>query len=647
MPTLFLLTLAALTGGFVDSPGPAKPPVGSSVADFALDEGKGGVRHLSDWSSRRLVCVVFLRAECPVAELYATPLADLADRFEPRGVTFLGVSTDPHDDPAALARFAAEHEVKFPLLRDRGEVVAKLGATRTPEVVVLDDQRRIRYRGRIDDRYAVGSRRDEARSHDLVAALEELLEGREVSRPETKAVGCPIDRPTPARKEAEVTYSRDVAPLLERRCVSCHRPGQIGPFSLTTYRGAASRAGAIVEAVESDRMPPWHADPRYGKFANDIRLTDSEKKVLIGWAESGCAEGDSADAPKKAAKHSAGWRIPEPDLVVSMPEPFTVPAQGVVEYQRFEVDPGFREDRWVRGAEIQPGNRKVVHHCNVFLKAPGSQGEAHSPGALGSYCLATTTPGSPPMVLPTGMAKRIPAGWRLVFVVHYAPVGTVQVDRTSIGLLFADRASVRKEVATNLMFDLDLRIPPHEANHRVEQTRRFESDVLLISMFPHMHLRGKSFRYQAIFPDGRLETLLDVPRYDFNWQNRYELAEPKRLPAGTTLQCIAHYDNSADNPANPDPDATVFAGQQSWEEMFNGYYDITLADQDLTRPSTRVEVLSKGATRSAVPVSLLACAVWAFMIWGCRNRAKLCPAIPGRAPTEPIDTVFDEGEQGA
>jgi hypothetical protein len=239
-------------------------------------------------------------------------------------------------------------------------------------------------------------------------------------------------------------------------------------------------------------------------------------------------------------------------------------------------------------------------------------------GELGSYCLAAMTPGSPPMILPQGMAKRIPAGWRLLFVVHYSPIGTAQVDRTSIGLVFLDASKVKKEVATNLLFDPDLQIPPHAPNHRVERTRRFDEDVLLLAMFPHMHLRGKSFRYEVIFPNGREEILLDVPRYDFRWQNRYELAAPRRLPAGTTLRCVAHFDNSTGNPANPDPSALVKAGKQSWEEMFNGYYDIVLADQDLTRPgpwSRSVAISARTAHQSATMLIGLACAIAAGGLW--------------------------------
>jgi hypothetical protein len=250
------------------------------------------------------------------------------------------------------------------------------------------------------------------------------------------------------------------------------------------------------------------------------------------------------------------------------------------------VDPGFREDRWVRAAEVLPENKKVVHHCNIFLQPPGSSdpSDIRLVGKLGSYCLTQTAPGTPAMILPDGMAKRIPAGWKIVFVLHYQTVGSVQTDQTRLGLTFADPATVKQEVATLLMFDTELRIPPGEAHHEVAQTWAVQRDVLLLSLFPHMHFRGRSFRYELIAPDGREEILLAVPRYDFSWQHRYLLAEPRRIPAGSRLRCTAVYDNSADNPANPDSTVEVRTGMQSWEEMFNGYFDVVLADEDRTRP---------------------------------------------------------------
>jgi hypothetical protein len=322
-------------------------------------------------------------------------------------------------------------------------------------------------------------------------------------------------------------------------------------------------------------MPPWHANPEYGKFANDPRLSDDQKRLIDAWVAGGAPEGNPADLPPPA-DFTDDWGIGTPDLVVSMAEPFTVPAEGVVAYQYFEIDPDFHEDKWVRAAEIRPGNRAVVHHCNVLLKPPGSADIA-TVGMLESQCLAVAAPGTPPLRLPDAMAMRVPAGWHFLFQVHYTPAGSVQTDRTSLGLLLADPRQVKREVAMRILTAPDLCIPPYAADHRVERSHRFAEDVLLLALFPHKHLRGKAFRYEALYPDGRVETLLEVPRYDFNWQHRYELAEPKRLPAGTTLRCTAWYDNSAANPANPDPAATVREGEQVWDEMFRAHFEIAPA----------------------------------------------------------------------
>ncbi len=563
------------------------------VPDFTLRDHRGAERHLSDWRDSKVVVVAFLGVDCPLVKLYTRRLNEIAKEYQGRGVSVIGINSNQHDGIRDIARFVRAHEVNFPLLKDSDNRVAdQFGATRTPEVFLLDQSRAVCYRGRVDDQYGVGLQRARPGRRDLVMAIDEVLAGKAVSVPVTTAPGCFIDRLDRAAKEGRVTYTRHVAPILHRHCVGCHRPGEIAPFPLTNYQQTIGWAETIREVVDEGRMPPWSASPEHGKFQNDPRLSDADRKTIVEWVRTGCPEGDPADLPPLPQRPD-GWNIPKPDVVLTMPEPFTVPAEGVIEYQRIEIDPGVKEDVWVRAAEVRPGNRAVVHHCTVFLKPPGAD-EPQTQGKLGSYCLAATAPGTPPLVLSDGMAKRIPAGWKLVFVMHYTPVGTVQTDRTSIGLVLADPASVRREVATHLLYDEELRIPPRVENHRVEKTWEAPADVLILAMFPHMHLRGKSFRYEAVFPDGSTEVLLDVPHYDFNWQHRYVLTEPKRLPKGTQVRCIAIYDNSANNPANPDPDREVLAGKQTWDEMFNGYFDWCLADEEpdsASAPGTRRVVL--------------------------------------------------------
>ena len=587
---------------------PLPEPTEQRIDDFQMRDARGQLHCLHDFRASQLVVVVFLGVDCPLARMYGPRLAELAREYERRGVAFLALDANQHDTPSDLLRYLRDHPLPFPLLKDVGNVVAdQFGAERNPEAFVLDAQRVVRYRGRIDDQYTPGLQKARPSRRDLAVALQELLEGKRVSRPLCRASGCRISRVGKPAERGDYTYTRDIAPLLRRHCQTCHRPGDIAPFSLTTYKDAVGWADTIREVVSEGRMPPWHADARYGKFANDPSLSDREKKTLFAWIDGGCPPGDGDESSPSSASANP-WRIPTPDRIVTMPQPFTVPAEGTIEYQLFVVDPGFTEDQWIQAAEVRPGNRAVVHHCNVFLQPPGSDGIQFQ-GELSSYCLVAAASGTPPLVLTEGMAKRVPAGWRFVFVMHYTPVGSVQIDRTSLGLKFADPRTVKKEVATKLMYDLDLCIPPGVPAYRLSQTWQMNREVLLLAFFPHMHLRGKSFRYEAFYPDGASEILLDVPHYDFNWQHRYELAEPKRLPAGSRLCCTAVYDNSAKNPVNPDPTAKVRAGEQTWDEMFNGYFDVVLADEDLTRPEPSAKQAWRGVRPCFQPKVALAIVV--------------------------------------
>jgi peroxiredoxin len=558
---------------------PAKTPLGTRVQSFELRDFRGKSYSLDDFQDKQILVVAFLGTECPLALQYAPRLAQLSQRFAERGVAFIGINANQQDSITELAGYAKVHEIKFPLLKDVGNIVAdQMGAVRTPEVFVLDHNRLVRYWGRIDDQYIPGRQRKQATREDLVVALEELLAGNEVSQAVTDVQGCRIGRIHRAKADAQVTYSKHIAPLLNSRCVECHRPGEIAPFSLTNYAEVAGWAETMLEVVGQNRMPPWHASPEYGHFRNDRRLTDSEKQLLSAWVEAGAPQGDPKDLPAPP-RFAEGWRLPRVDQEVFISETsFEVPAEGTVNYKYFVVDPGFQEDKWVQGAEVRPGNRAVVHHI-ILATRGGSRKRGRGDGRFESNFLAATAPGAQPMTLGDGMAKLVPAGSKLVFQVHYTPNGSPQKDRSSVGLMFVDADQVRKQVATLAVDTHLLLIPPLVSDYTHEAWHTFRQDTLLLSLFPHMHLRGKVFRYEAQYPDGTKEILLDVPRYDFAWQQTYELAEPKLLPKGTMMRCIAHYDNSPENLGNPNPKSVVHWGEQTWDEMLMGFLDMTTPDE--------------------------------------------------------------------
>jgi hypothetical protein len=377
-----------------------------------------------------------------------------------------------------------------------------------------------------------------------------------------------------AAPDARPTYARDIAPIFQRRCQDCHRPGEVAPMSLLSYEEARPWARSIKRHVLSRGMPPWHADPAHGKFANDPRLGEAEIKTIGDWVDAGAPEGDAADHPP-AREFVDGWVIGTPDAVFTMPQEYRVPAEGTVPYQYFTIPTGFTEDRWVQAAEVRPGNRAVVHHIIVFVLEPGSRGIR---GNVWQNHLCGTAPGEAPDVFPPGTGKRIQAGSQLLFQVHYTPNGTASSDRSQVGLIFA-REPVRP-VYTRTAWNLTFRIPPGAPDHPVTASYTFSRRSTLLGLMPHMHLRGKSFRYELELPGGERETLLWVPRWDFNWQHHYILAAPRDIPAGSTIHCTARYDNSKDNPANPDPTATVRWGDQTWEEMMIGFITFIRPDDE-------------------------------------------------------------------
>lgn len=584
---LFLILFAT---SVVAGPQQNKAPINQRVESFKMRDARGAERSLQEFADQKLVVLVFVGCECPVAKLYGPRLAELAKQLEPKGVAFIGVNSNQQDLPSEIAHWAKLAGISFPILKDPNNVLAdKLGAVRTPEVFLLDADRKVRYWGRIDDQYGVGFTRPKPGRRDLSMAIEELLAGKDVSQPVTEAPGCFIGRVHLTAKKGEVTYNKHVAGILNRRCVECHRPGQIGPFSLTSYEEALGWTDTIEEVIRERRMPPWHADPRYGSFSNDCRLTDNEMQLIFDWIKGGAPQGDPKDLPAPP-KFADTWRIPKPDVVISVPKPFKVPAAGTVPYQFFLVETGFTEDKWVKAAEVRPSNRAVVHHVLIFVQPAGGYPPERRLGFASNW-LAATVPGARPMILPDGMAKFVPAGAKLLFQIHYTPNGAPQEDQTSVALSFADPRTVRREVQTEMVANNKFQIPPGAASHTVEATRVLPEDMLVMTYMPHTHLRGRAFRYEAQFPDGKQEILMDLPRYDFNWQNSYVLSEPRVFPKGTTIRCVAVYDNSSANRSNPNPNATVKWGDQTWEEMMIGYLDLTPVNQDLLKnpkPATKL-----------------------------------------------------------
>jgi peroxiredoxin len=580
----FTAVLLMCTAGFVatQSAPPTTVPPSSSVSNFTLSDYRGKEVSLSDFRNSKLVVLAFLGTECPLAKQYASRLEQIALRYRQDQVVVVGVNSNVQDNLTEVAAFVRRNGLRYMMLKDAGNVVADaVGASRTPEVLLLDSRRIIRYRGRIDDQFSVGIMRDKPGREDLKAAIEELLAGKQVSVPQTTVTGCRIGRVREAIESSEVNYSDHIASIFRDHCVNCHREGEIAPFSLASYEDVVGWGEMIAEVVRENRMPPWHADPRYGKFSNDCSLSEADKQLIYTWVRNGCPEGNRGQIVQSEIL-SDGWQLPrEPDKIFKMAaKPHTVPAsvgpEGIA-YQNFWVDPGFSKDTWIKAIEVRPGNRVVVHHIVVYLHPHGK--EENFRGFLTGrefYYLGAYLPGflaGEPF--PPGAAKKIPAGSWLRFEMHYVPVGTEQQDLSYLGLLLEDADKVTNEVRTLAVVKSDFEIRPRLDNQTfVKTSAPTPIDVQLLAFFPHMHLRGKAFEYVAEYPSRNREILLSVPRFDFNWQTRYVLNAPKKLPAGSRITITASYDNSEANLANPDPSATVVNGEQTWDEMMVGYIDV-------------------------------------------------------------------------
>ena len=377
------------------------------------------------------------------------------------------------------------------------------------------------------------------------------------------------------------TFSKDVAPVLYTHCVECHRAGEAAPMALTSYQEARPWAKAIKAAVLQHVMPPWLADPHYGAFKNERKLSPQEIETIAAWADGGAPEGDPKLTPS-LPHFESGWNIGKPDVVFDIGRDYQVPASGTIAYQYFTVPTNFTEDKWVEAAEIRPDKRAVVHLIIVFVQGPNA--DANQKREVGSL-LVGFAPGEPPTVFEPGTAKLIKAGSKLLFQVHYTTNGKPATDRSYVGLKFAKEPPKYKAITANAL-QHNFVIPPGDPNYEVKSTWTAKEDVALLGLMPHMHLRGKDFKYTVVYPDGREEVILDVPKYDFNWQLNYDFAKPVELPKGSRIDCVAHFDNSPNNKFNPDPTKEVKWGDQTWEEMMIGWFTYTVPNKPAAQPAS-------------------------------------------------------------
>ena len=650
---LFLLvplgTPAGLLARVPDGDGKREPTVsiGDKVKDFSLRDLQGAPHRLSSYKKKAIV-LAFNGIGCPISKLYASRLQRIHEEYGKKGLQVLGINANQQDGVRELRAFANKYGLSFPILKDHENVVADgLSAERTTEVFLLDSSLALRYRGRIDDQYtitqrSVGLRKDRPEVRYLTEAIETVLAGKEVRTPRTEALGCVIGKKRRVRDATSITYHGHVEQIIQSKCQPCHRKGQIAPFELVSYDDAAGWAGMIREVVENRRMPPWHADPRYGRFSNDRSLSAEERTSLIRWVDNGTPRGDPEDG-SPAVDFPGDWQIGKPDAVFETPRAFHVPAEGTVDYQYFTVKTSFEEDRWVQAMEIRPGHHAVVHHILIFCVDPKDpeRSRRETRGGTRGY-FAAMVPGERPIIYEEGLAKRLPSGATLIFQIHYTTNGKAVTDRSRIGMVFA-RKPVKHRVRTRSAVETRLRIPASAKGHEVSARYTFTRDARILSFLPHMHLRGSAFEYRAHHParvkvskapwegsfhrrtierlrfdrrnseliwvgelsdkhyealakvytskadrlaladlrkKSRSEILLKVGPYDFGWQNTYRLAEPKRMERGSILEARATYDNSPSNPALTRDmwNKEVRWGEQNWEEMMIGYFDVVAVE---------------------------------------------------------------------
>lgn len=537
---------------------------GETVDNFRLLDHTGKSRQLYYLSDMKAVVLMAQGNGCDASRKAVPELEALRDKYKEQGVEFLLINSNLQDTRDQIVKEAAARNIHLPILMDDTQIVGEsLGLVRNGEVLVINPQGwKLAYRGPVSARKASYT----------ADAVDALVKGTAVKTATADAKGCAISMPERSHKQAhaKISYEKTIAPMLIDNCVTCHRQGGIGPWQMTSYDMIKGFSPMIREVVRTERMPPWHADPHYNVFSNDRSLSKDEVKTLVHWIEAGSPRGSGGDPLAELKKTWPEWSLGEPDLIVEIPA-FDVPATGVIPYQMPSVANPLDHDQWVRAVDFQPGARTVLHH---IIATMGSAVSERDGGSLGGY-----VPGAGPMVLPKDTGILMKKDAKFFFQMHYTVSGKPATDVSRMGVYFMKDAP-KYQFRSAVMAKPSLKIPANTKEHTESASRTFDRDVLVYSLLPHSHFRGKASNFVATYPDGHEEVLLSVPAYDFNWQTTYELKEPKMLPAGTKVTHSTTWDNSSQNKANPDPNRIVPWGQQTWDEMLYGVVRFRFVDEN-------------------------------------------------------------------
>ena len=542
---------------------------GDVVDDFRLNDQSGQSHELYYLSDMKAVVLLAAGNGCAASRAAAKALSAMRERYQPQGVEFLAIDSNLKDTPDSIAKELKADGTGLPVLTDELQLIGEsLGLARNGEVLIINPQNwKVIYRGAAE----------KGASHYVAAALDAALAGGPVKVAQSDAAGCNIVMPERERRSAhaKISYEKTIAPMLSAHCVACHREGGIAPWQMSSYDMVRGFSPMIREVVRTKRMPPWHADPHYGVFSNDRSLTAEETKTLVHWIEAGSPRGGGNDPLTEVKKDWPVWALGTPDLVVNLPK-FDVPATGVIPYQMWTVDNPLDHDVWVRAVDFLPGARSNLHHIIATIggeMAPGEKRDS-TDGSLADY-----VPGSEPLQIPPESGILLKKGAKFGFQAHYTVNGKPVTDVTQMGLYFMDKPPQYRYRAA-IMANPRIKIPANTKAYTNDAVYKFDREVLVYSLHPHAHFRGAAAEFVAQYPDGHEEVLLNVPRYEFNWQTTYELKTPIVLPAGTAVKYSMTYDNSTQNKANPDPNRVVPWGQQTWDEMLFGVIRFRYLTQD-------------------------------------------------------------------